>query len=170
MAGGNKNNIQNKAEMEIVREIKEKRCVVIQTPGGPDKESKERESSTLRELKKPIKYLLPDGTEIALGDEKYLAPEILFYPEKIGKEFMGIHEMLISSINKADIDLKKDLYEAIYISGAGSKFPGLATRIFNEIKEKKLDNVKVRRFSFWANRKTNENKKTLDKNNSAERS
>jgi len=128
--------------MELVRGIKEKRCMVVQTPGGPDRDAKERESA-LRELKKPIKYLLPDGNEINLGDEKYLAPEVLFYPEKIGKEFPGIHEMLVSSINKADIDLKKDLYDAIYIAGAGSKFPGLATRILNELKEKKLDNVKV---------------------------
>ncbi len=127
--------------MEIVKEIKEKRCMVVQTPGGPDKE-KERDT-TVREMKKPIKYVLPDGSEIAIGDEKYLAPEVLFYPEKMGHEYMGIHEMLISTINKADIDLKKDLYETIYISGATSKFPGLATRVLNELKEKKLDNVKV---------------------------
>ena len=129
--------------MEIVRNIKEKRCVLIQTPGGVDREARERDSSVIKELKKPAKYVLPDGTEITIGEEKYLAPEILFYPEKMGHEFMGIHEMLLSSINKADIDLKKDLYEAIYIAGAGSKFPGLATRILNELKEKKLDNVKV---------------------------
>lgn len=129
----------------MVRGIKEKRCMVAQTAGGPDKEVKDRESPNIKELKKPIKYLLPDGTEIAIGDEKYLAPEILFYPDKIGHEFMGIHEMLISSINKADIDLKKDLYEAIYISGAGSKFPGMATRLLNELREKKLENMKVRR-------------------------
>lgn len=116
--------------------------MVVQTAGGIDKEVKDKDSTT-REMKKAVKYALPDGTDISIGDEKCIAPEILFNPEKIGLEFSGIHEMLISSINKADIDLKKDLYEAIYISGAGSKFPGLATRILNELKEKKLDSVKV---------------------------
>ena len=32
-------------------------------------------------------YLLPDGTKIKLGMEKYMAPEILFHPEIIGLEY-----------------------------------------------------------------------------------
>jgi len=129
--------------MEIVKTIKEKLCMIVQTSGGADRESKERESA-IKELKKPIKYLLPDSKAIEIGEEKYLGPEILFYPDKIGHEYMGIHELIISSIKKADLDLKKDLYESIYLAGATSKFPGLATRILNELKEMKLDNVKVR--------------------------
>eukprot|EP00826_Nyctotherus_ovalis_P063189 TRINITY_DN9246_c0_g2_i1.p2 TRINITY_DN9246_c0_g2~~TRINITY_DN9246_c0_g2_i1.p2 ORF type:complete len:132 (-),score=56.55 TRINITY_DN9246_c0_g2_i1:318-713(-) len=129
--------------MEIVKTIKEKMCVIVQTAGGVDRESKEREG-TIKELRKPMKYLLPDSKAIEVGEEKYLGPEILFYPDKIGHEYMGIHEIVTSSIAKADLDLKKDLYESIYLAGATSKFPGLATRILNELKEKKLDNVKVR--------------------------
>ena len=127
-----------------MKNIKEKRCMVVQLAGGPELDQKEKERDvSLKEMKKPIKYVLPDGTEIAVGDEKYLAPEILFYPEKGGYEFPGVHDMLFAAINKADIDLKKDLYESIYISGAGSKFPGFAARILNELKAKKQENVKV---------------------------
>lgn len=128
--------------MELVKSLKEKMCMVVQTAGGVDREMKERGNS-IKEQLKPVKYILPDSTEIAVSDEKCLAPEILFYPDKMGREFMGIHDMLISSINKADIDLKMTLYQNINIAGAGSKFPGLATRILNELKAKKLDNVKV---------------------------
>jgi len=116
--------------------------MVVQTAGGVDRDIKENKG-LFKSMKTPVKYALPDSTEILIGGEKCLAPEILFYPEKIGKEFMGIHEMLISSINKADIDLKATLYQTINIAGAGSKFPGLATRILNELQNKKLDNVKV---------------------------
>ena len=116
--------------------------MVLQTAGGPDKDAKDRES-TASGMKTPIKYYLPDGTEIILGDEKYLAPELLFYPEKGGYEFMGVHEMLISSINKADVDLKKELYGSIYLAGGSTKFPGFATRILNELKDKKLENMPV---------------------------
>lgn len=131
-------------EMELVKALKEKMCMVVQTPGGIDREMKENKGAS-KGMCNPVKYALPDSTEILVGEEKCLAPEILFYPDKIGKEFMGIHEMLVSSINKADIDLKTTLYQTINIAGAGSKFPGLATRILNELKDKKLDNVKVRR-------------------------
>lgn len=125
-----------------MRTIKEKRCTVVQTAGGPDKYTKDREGP-LKELKKPIKYVLPDGTDMTVGEEKYLAPEILFSPEKIGLEYPGIHEMLLTAINKADIDLRKDLYENIFIAGGGSKFSGFPMRIMSELKDKKLENVKV---------------------------
>ena len=100
-----------------------------------------------KDNKQLLKYILPDGTEIALGEERYMAPELLFYPDKLGYEFMGIHEMLVSSINKADIDLRKDLYEAIYIAGAGSKFPGLPARILAELKNKKTETLKIKIFA-----------------------
>lgn len=32
-------------------------------------------------------YILPDGTTIDIGVEKFRAPEILFAPEKIGLEY-----------------------------------------------------------------------------------
>lgn len=120
--------------------------MVVQAAGGVDREMKERMEmdEAVKNLMSPVKYILPDNTEISIAGEKCLAPEILFNPSKIGLEFMGIHEMLISSINKADLDLKTTLYETINIAGAGSKFHGLPTRILNELKNKKLDNVKVR--------------------------
>ena len=120
--------------------------MVVQLAGGAEQDAKERDRDpTFKEMRKQVKYVLPDGTEISIGEEKYLAPDLLFYPEKLGYEFPGVHDMLFAAINKADIDLKKDLYEAIYISGAGSKFPGFASRILNELKAKKQENVKVRK-------------------------
>ena len=39
--------------------------------------------------KKLIPHYLPDGKNISLGDERILAPEILFNPEIIGKEYLS---------------------------------------------------------------------------------
>jgi hypothetical protein len=52
-------------------------------------------------------YFLPDGSQVMLNKEKILAPEILFAPERIGLEYPGIHEMVVTAIKKCDIDLRK---------------------------------------------------------------
>lgn len=135
------------AEMDMVKTMKEKRCIIFPNAGGPDKLSKDKEEKQMKDYKKPIKYVLPDGRDLDLCDEKYQAPEILFNPEKIGLEFPGVHDLLVNSINKADLDLKKELYENINIAGAGSKFMGFPTRILNELREKKFESIKLRIFA-----------------------
>jgi len=62
-------------------------------------------------------YILPDGTILEIASEKFRAPEILFQPEKIGLECLSLPELLISSVNKADMDLRKTLYNEIVLAG-----------------------------------------------------
>lgn len=40
-----------------------------------------------KDNKMVTQYILPDGTTIDIGVEKFRAPEILFAPEKIGLEY-----------------------------------------------------------------------------------
>ena len=49
-------------------------------------ESKEslEESARNEEKKQLTPYYLPDGSQISLGVERFLAPEIMFNPSKIG--------------------------------------------------------------------------------------
>ena len=93
--------------------------------------------------KEITKYYLPDGSNIDIGDEKIKAPELLFNPELIGKEYLSFDEMVINSINKADIDLRNQSYENIWISGGNSSFKELNKRLVQEIKNKVDKNLKV---------------------------
>lgn len=47
---------------------------------------------------------------IELSYEKSRAPEILFNPETIGLECPGLPSLLVNSINKTDIDLRKTFF------------------------------------------------------------
>lgn len=49
-----------------------------------------------------------------------MAPEILFNPAMAGLEFPGLHEFLNSSIKKLDLDLRKNLYQSILLSGGNT--------------------------------------------------
>merc|ERR1712087_664980 len=78
-------------------------------------------------------YTLPDGNVITLGAERFRVPEVLFQPSLIGKEASGIHEQVFQSIMKCDLDIRKDLYSNVVLSGGNTMFKGIAERIVKEL-------------------------------------
>ncbi|CAA0813383.1 Actin-7 [Striga hermonthica] len=80
-------------------------------------------------------YELPDGQFITIGSERFRCAEPLFRPSLNGMEAAGpgIHEMTHNSIVKCDVDLRKDLYGNIVLSGGSTMFPGIAERMSKEI-------------------------------------
>jgi actin-related protein len=78
-------------------------------------------------------YFLPDGSQVLLNKEKILAPEILFAPERIGLEYPGIHEMVVSAIKKCDLDLRKQLYNSIITAGGTTLLHGFGDRLHKSI-------------------------------------
>jgi len=69
-------------------------------------------------------YELPDGQVITVGNERFRCPEALFQPAFLGMEISGIHENTYNSIMKCDIDIRKDLYANIVLSGGTTMYPG----------------------------------------------
>lgn len=51
------------------------------------------------------------------GRRSFRAPEALFQPSLLGLEAAGIHETTYNSIMKCDLDIRKDLYGNIVMSG-----------------------------------------------------
>ena len=58
---------------------------------------KDAERVNNKELDK--EYELPDGEKVILNEERFLVPEILFDPSKLGKgKILGCHELIFKSI------------------------------------------------------------------------
>jgi len=140
------------AEKEVVRAIKESSCYVAFDP------NKEEELLDSEKGGKPSshKYKLPDGNIIDIGPERFRAPEILFHPSLIGEEFAGVHELLVNSVGRTDLDLRKTLYENIVLSGGSTLFPGFGDRLLNEVKHLAPKDIKIkisappeRKYSTW---------------------
>lgn len=55
-----------------------------------------------------------------LGPERFRAPEILFNPELIGQEYAGVHQVVVDSINRVDLDLRKSLFSNVVLSGGST--------------------------------------------------
>ena len=73
-------------------------------------------------------FILPDGSVVKLGPERYRAPEILFNPELIGQEYAGVHQVVVDSINRVDLDLRKSLFSNVVLSGGSTLCKGLLSR------------------------------------------
>jgi actin len=103
------------------------------------------------------KYILPDGNQITLNDEMFRSAEVLFDPEFIGKEIKGIHHAVHDSIQKADMDVRKELYTNIVLSGGTTMIRNLDKRLekeLNFLKPKRMSNVNIiapeeRKYSVW---------------------
>jgi centractin len=141
------------AEKEIVRDMKEKTAYIA---ADPKREEKDWSQGIWKNDKKDIEYVLPDGQRIKIGPERFRAPEILFEPELIGLEYSGVHQMVVDAINRTDMDLRKNLFANVVLSGGTTLCKGFPDRLLHEMQRLAVKDMRIkifappeRKYSTW---------------------
>jgi len=129
-------NFHTSAELEVVKDIKEKICFVAFNIEKIDKDDEDVEPEH--------SYKLPDGNVIQVGAEKFRAPEVLFNPGLIGLEYVGIHQCLVNSISKCDLDIRRSMYSDIILAGGSTMHDGFGDRLLVEVRKLAPRDTKIR--------------------------
>lgn len=142
-------NFTTSAEREIARDIKEKMCYVALN--FEEELEKAHQSPDIEQ-----EYEMPDGSMIKIGSQRFRCPEALFQPSMLGSECQGVSDTTYSSINKCDVDIRRDLFGNIVLSGGTTMFPGIKERMERDIGKQAASTVKVkvaaapeRKYSVW---------------------
>lgn len=137
--------LTSSAEKEIVRQMKEQLCYVAMNADEEEAKQAPKEQ-----------FELPDGSVVEVGDARWSCPEALFKPSMIGLEADGFPELTTKSINKCDIDVRRDLYNNIVLSGGTTMFKNLPERLQQDVKALASANVDIkvvappeRKYSVW---------------------
>jgi len=122
------------SDFDIVREIKEKLCFI-----SADIDLDRRIANETTTYVVP--YTLPDGRVIRISGERFEAAEVLFQPQQLGIEGKGLSELVFDTVMRADINLRRDFFNAVVVSGGTTMFPGLSTRIYNDLRNFILERI-----------------------------
>ena len=102
-----------------------------------------------------IKKIKNDSIFFA-GHERFSVPEALFRPAMVGREGVGVHELVFDAISAADKDNQKDLFGNILLSGGSTMFEGMADRMHKEMQRLAPANMMCkiiappeRKYSTW---------------------
>ena len=141
-------NFTTSAEREIARGIKERLSYIAE---DCDTETSSQGSTAFEKT-----YEMPDGATLTIGNERFRCPEALFQPSLVGVESPGVAELTYNSIMKTDVDIRRDLYSNIVLSGGTTMFPGIDVRMTKDIKAMAPSSVSVkviaspeRKYSVW---------------------
>jgi actin-related protein len=125
-------------EREIARDVKEKCCYIAEDFDA----EVEKAASGADGIE--LTYEMPDGTIISMGDARFRCPEALFHPEHLGIESPGIHQMVFNSIMDCDLDIRKDLFCNVVLSGGTTMFHGFGKRMQKELAELAPPTIRIR--------------------------
>lgn len=149
------------SQMFIVNDFKEAVCRV------PDIVFDESSYSNIP----TTSYELPDGQILEFGADRFKFPDLIFNPsllqtlphmeklDNLGHSLRGLPQMVIESINKCDVDIRRELFSSILLAGGTASMQQMKERLEKDLMEEapQAARVKVlasgnaieRRFSVW---------------------
>jgi len=127
-------NLHTSAERMSAMKIKEELCYV----------SMNFEEEVDNFAGKEKQFELPDMSIVTVHNQIIRCPELMFKPSLDGKEMMGLPELAKKTIDDCDLDVRKDLFANIVMSGGTTMFPNMPERLQFEVEKLVNEGAKVK--------------------------
>ena len=136
--------LETTAEFEFCTKMKQEVCYLSSTSKGSSGGNSVTDQAASPSSSTPsAPYQLPDGQVIQISHER-TAPELLFNPSLMGSEALPVHDVLLSSISKSDLELRSTLYSNIVLAGGTSLTPGFGDRLLHEVRARAPERTRIR--------------------------
>ena len=142
------------AEVDFVSRMKEEVCYVSNVPTNEESDYDMGSGSVSgtggsgggasNTAAAKAQYQLPDGQVVTIANERHRSSEVLFQPSLIGSEERPIHDVLMTSINQSDMDLRSTLFSNIVLAGGSTLLPGLGDRLLYEVRQRAPERTRIR--------------------------
>jgi len=110
--------------LDVIREAKHSMCKLVESNIDKIK---------FREGVDNVTYELPDKKIVVLSKEIYTIPEALFQPSPTVPEWKGLHHLVKESLEKTDIEVRKEILSNIIIVGGCSLMQNMIERLQKEL-------------------------------------
>lgn len=99
-----------------------------------NKEGKESKSSKEKCVsERSTEYCLPDGNILSLEENSGTEiADMLFHTDE-AKEMISVTDLAFRAVSAFDVDLRRDLFNSVVITGGSSMIPGLVERVTREL-------------------------------------
>lgn len=101
----------------------------------------------MKDFKDDMDFEMPDGQEVKIKDQRIRCPELMFNPmEMDGREMPGVQDLIKKTIERCEMDIRKDLWSSIVLSGGSTMFKNFPQRLeaeCNRVKPGEAIDVKI---------------------------
>mmetsp|Transcript_18334 Transcript_18334/g.32785 ORF Transcript_18334/g.32785 Transcript_18334/m.32785 type:complete len:427 (+) Transcript_18334:109-1389(+) len=135
------------AESDFCSTMKEEVCYVSNVPTKEDGDYDSGGSNNNNnggDAAAKAQYQLPDGQVVDLASERHRSSEVLFNPSLIGSEERPVHDVLLTSILRSDMDLRSTLFSNVVLSGGTTLLPGFGDRLLYEARSRAPERTRIR--------------------------
>ncbi len=84
---------------------------------------------------------------LALNNERFMVPEVLFQPSDIGLQQAGLPQAIVEAVEATPPDLHPLLYSNVLCTGGCATCPGFRERLYNELKPLVPDDYEVKQLT-----------------------
>lgn len=98
-----------------------------------DKIEKDGKSKEKTQGSKSQEYVLPDGNVLLLNQNDGMNIGECLFTTNREENLVSLSEMVLEAVGNCDVDIRRDLFSGVVISGGSSMIPGIVERVSKEL-------------------------------------